>query len=381
MKIINLKREVSLTSLDGKTTKIKENTDYVVSDGLLSKIISFGYASNVFYSKDFDEYFKDKLLPPGADLSGKSLLTFRNGGIGDLLFQLPSLKYLKNKYPTSKIFVCCNFRYKDLFTALDYIDGLEELPLTVEFLNKFDYYMNFENLIENNKEAETKNAYDLHAEKFHISSILPPPELGVLPEIEKEVKNFLLPYKDKTKIVISYAASVLARSVNPELYIELIHHLSNRKDIIFFISGSKPQQSGIESLTKRIPRKMVKDLPLEYAENIAYTMALIKNSNCVIGPDSGLLHIAGGFGTPLIGLFGAFPSSLRLKYYKKAKGLNGIMNCFFARGDWKCCFQHHFENSEGKCFLAEKRDEKYSPCMNYIKLKNILISLQELKII
>lgn len=385
MKIINLRRELVLTHLDGKLSTLKENVDYIVPDGLISKIYQSGNSNGIFYSKDFDEYYNEKLLPPDVNLNGKRLLTFRNGGIGDLLFQLPAIKFLKDKYPESKIFICCSSKYKGLFENLDFIDGLEELPLKKEYLDTFDYYVNFENLIENSAEAELNNAYDLHSKKFHLPTALEVPLLQVNSDIEASVKKEIFPYNAKKKILISYAASTVSRSVNPQIYADLINTFKDREDIIFFISGSKYQQIEIDNfISQKIlkqNRRLIKRLPDNYGEDIRYTMALIKNSDCVIGPDSGLLHIAGGLRVPLIGLFGPFPSALRINYYKNAKGLKAYTNCFFARGEWKSCFQHKYDNEGSSCHLADRRRSKYSPCMDYIKPPLIIKKLAELKII
>ena len=50
--------------------------------------------------------FKNMYRPySGEDLTDKTLLIWRTGGIGDLLFIQPNLVYLKNKYPTVKFYL------------------------------------------------------------------------------------------------------------------------------------------------------------------------------------------------------------------------------------------------------------------------------------
>ena len=39
----------------------------------------------------------------GQDLNNKSILAFRTGGIGDLMFLNPVLRYIKKRYPTCTI--------------------------------------------------------------------------------------------------------------------------------------------------------------------------------------------------------------------------------------------------------------------------------------
>ncbi len=385
MRVINLKRQLILTTPnEDREFKLKENEDYVVPDGLIGRIEEQGFVESIFSNKEFYEILGHKIYNK-EDLTNKSLLSFRNGGIGDLMFQLPAVRELKKKYPSLKFYLCCSSHYKPLFEGISFIDDLVELPLTLDYLKQFDYFVNFENLIENSKDAETVNAYELHARKFFIEPENYRPELVVNKNVEKEVLKDLQPYKDKKRIVISFAASATIRTVNPYFYKKFIELLDNRDDIMFFISGSKGQSKSIDEFIKLLPRKKVaKNCALTYGENIQQTMALIKNSHCVIGPDSGLLHIAGGLNIPLIGIFGAFPPSLRLKSYKNSIGLKGfgsVHPCHFGRGKWNCCFQHKWDNDNGSCFLAEKTKETYSPCMNLIKPEHVVEALKKLGVI
>lgn len=385
MRVINLKRYLTLeTREEDREVKLKENEDYVVPDGLVAKLEEQGYADSIFSNKEFYEILGHKIYNK-EDLTNKSLLSFRNGGIGDLMFQLPAVRELKEKYPSFKFYLCCSSHYKLLFEGIPYIDGLVELPLSLDYLKQFDYFVNFENLIENNDDAEIVDAYELHARKFFIEPKNYRPELVVNKNIEKEVLKDLQPYKDKIKIIISFAASATLRSVNPLFYKKMIELLNQRNDLIFFISGSGGQSESIDKFINSLANKRIcKNVAKIYGKNIQQTMALIKNSHCVVGPDSGLLHIAGGLSIPLVGIFGAFPPSLRLKYYKNGIGLKGFASvhpCHFGKGKWNCCFQHKWDSNDGGCFLAEKKREVYSPCMDLIKPEHVIEALKKLKII
>src|ERR1035437_5353538 len=53
----------------------------------------------------------------GEDLNGKSLLVFRHGGIGALLFLTANLVRLKEKYPDAKIKLVTNGQYISLIRS------------------------------------------------------------------------------------------------------------------------------------------------------------------------------------------------------------------------------------------------------------------------
>jgi ADP-heptose:LPS heptosyltransferase len=112
-----------------------------------------------------------------------------------------------------------------------------------------------------------------------------------------------------------------------------------------------------------------RDLP-----SLAQAVALIGELDLVIGPDSSMLHVAAAHRVPLIGLYGPFPSDLRLRYYKNAIGIDSVTLCEFARGKYKSCFEH----GDGICALAAKTGETYSPCMMLFLPKHIYQAMRRL---
>lgn len=67
--------------------------------------------------------------------------------------------------------------------------------------------------------------------------------------------------------------------------------------------------------------------------------ALIGQTNAMVCPDSGLLHLAGALRVPTVGLFGTIPPELRIKYYPKtvaitAQGLE-CLPCFDNASCWE----------------------------------------------
>ena len=381
MRIINIERQLSIYDNDGCETTIYPNKEYVVSDFLVFKIKEGGFEKNILKNENF---YKDKRVESkkynGENLHGKKLITFRSGGIGDLIFQIPSLQELKDIYKDNiELTICCDTRYSAVFTEIDYINKLISLPLELDILLEYDYYVNFEGLIEQNIEAEQINAYELHAEKFYLKPRTYLPYLKTNPEKDEVIKKLL--NKDKLNIVIGFATTVPIRSIHPDLLANLIAKLkSNKSD--FYVVGSKSQIKDINFLVKALKEQAGLTNVINWAKDnsndLLLTMSLVKFADVVIGPDSGLLHIAGGLDTPLIGLYGPFYSSLRLKHYKNAIGIDAMSNCYYGKkSKFKACFQH----GGGSCNAARKNSMLYSPCMNLIKSEHIIEGLKILKII
>jgi len=375
MRIVTVKDPVILLDDNENQVPLQAHVDYVVPDIVPALLHKDGISKSIIKDDDFYDWAEFKTYK-GQKLDGKEVVFFRNGGIGDLIFPIPSAKALKEKYPTCKIYVCCNEQYRCLFEELDFIEGVFSLPLPMSEIWKKDYYINFEGLIEGNKEAETVDAYILHSRRFFVQPESFCPELKVNAQVESKIKTELAKYNNCKKIVIAFSASVAIRSIDPNMYKQLIDSVKD-PNVRWFITGSKNQLKDIEAFIKTCnnKNKIINWSAKHFT--LVETMALVKNSDAVIAPDSGLLHIAGGFGIPVIGLYGAFHSSLRMSHYKKAIGLNAVSSCVFARGEFRCCFQH----GGGSCNMARKVYEKYPPCMELIKVDAVLGALKNLKVL
>ena len=381
MRIIKIEQQLSVFDTDNCETKIYPNKEYVVSDFLVFKIKESGFEKRILKDENFykDKRIEDKKYK-GQNLFDKKIITFRSGGIGDLIFQLPSLKELKDTYNDKiEITVCCDNRYSDIFKEIDYINRLISLPLELEILLEHDYFVNFEGLIESNVEAEQINAYELHAEKFYVRPKTYVPQLKTNEDKDKQIEELL--NKDKINVVIGFATTVAIRSVHPDLYANLMANLKEDK-FNFYVVGSKSQIKDIDFLVNALKEQRGLTNVINWAkinsDDLLLTMSLVKFADIVIGPDSGLLHIAGGLNTPLIGLYGPFYSSLRLKHYKNAIGIDAMSNCYYGKKSrFKACFQH----GGGSCHSARKNSIVFSPCMSLIKSENIIEGMKLLKII
>lgn len=381
MKIVELKETLSPFSL-----KLEKGVKYVLTDKLLEYIVP----DFIISCEDLVEKLPEKLYK-GQDLTDKSLIAIRNGGIGDLLFISSPFKAIKELYPTCNLTLACNSKYSDIFYGVPSFK-VEHLPLLYSEIENRDYYILFENLIENNPDAEMKNAYQLHFEQFGMVhedcnvtwNLLP--EIGIDPLVDKVVDKYLTPFKNKTLIVIPYAASVAIRSIDPAFWYQFWAILTDF-NVHVFIVGSPSQQQEITNLIRKF-RSETKKTNIDVFPNfkefkgLRGVVSLVNHCECVIGPDSGLLHIAGALRKSVIGLYGAFPSQLRISTYAKSIGIDmmpkdGKNLCPFARGIYHCCFQHH----GFICDQADKMVRRYSPCMEGLEASKIIKGLKDLGII
>jgi ADP-heptose:LPS heptosyltransferase len=303
---------------------------------------------------------KDANIPyNGQDLNDKSLLIFRYGGFGDILFTTPLVRYLKRKYPRAKINFACAKKYHMVWRGNKDIArfGVHKYPIKETLLDNFDYYLHFDGIIEGSKEAEKENAYDLFFEKAGIDSksiddmdkmpIYHPDSYSV-----ESIRNKLRyrygieKPKESCIILLQAKASSAVRTVEPGVLIESAMKLVEYGAIILFIGGRGD-----------VPIKW--NLPNIYnvAGDFSMTdsVSLLKYSSLVITPDSSFVHFAAALGVPCVSIYGPFPSDLRTRYYNNNVSIEPPPDA-----KEKCwpCFDH------GK--FCKKADQRtfISPCLS-----------------
>lgn len=145
----------------GKIQSMTKHKKYVMATALY-QMLYFDTRINKRILRPFTEKFPQIFKPyRGEDLTNKTLLVSRTGGIGDLLFIQPNLIYLKEKYPSCKINISCAPQYHSMVKNWDCVDDIYSIPTDIIYYRRAHFHSIFEGVIERCKEAESINAYEL----------------------------------------------------------------------------------------------------------------------------------------------------------------------------------------------------------------------------
>lgn len=347
---------------DNQEYRIKNN--YVMAEDVEGRLRNL-YAKNIGMSYPIETIYKRY---EGQDLTNKKLMCWRTGGIGDILFLNPVLRYLKKKYPTSTLRVASGC--KQSLENVPEINGLYSMPFNAKLLEEVDYHLMFQGIIESSsEESKRTHAVDMFFKYFSIDSTHLPVEdkkprlfytkterdwlqkhlteigineddylIGIQMETSAPVRNFP---KEKMKVVIDMAA----RETNTKIFVigTDAHNIIGK----YF----KGNHNNVYIATKYTVRQI---------------MILANRFNLVISPDTFMVQVAGALDKPLIGLYGPFPSEVRMKYFKNAVGLDPSVVC-------SPCFKHDFrtcvKGHPSPCFTQVK-PEDILQAMDYLKVKN-----------
>ena len=300
----------------------------------------------------------------GEDLTGKRLLTWRFGGIGDLFFLQPALRYLKKKYPTCFIRVAS--ACKQCLENVPEIDQLYDMPFDVELM-KDSVHLMYQGIIESSSEAAQKtHAVNMFFSYFGIESIHLPKEDKIprlfFTETEKEwmhktIRSMGIKEQDFT-VAIQMESSSPLRNYPKESLKAVIDILSREENVKVVMVGNEQGAMLGQWFKGNNPNVII-------ATNftVRQSMILALRYNLVVAPDSFMVQVAGALDKPLIGLYGPFPSEVRMKYFKNAVGLDPKVAC-------SPCFKHDFR----ACIRGFP-----SPCFTQIPIETLLKAVDYMK--
>lgn len=294
----------------------------------------------------------------GQDLTGKRIMCWRTGGIGDMMFLSPVFRYLKKRYPGCFIRVASGC--KQPLENLPEIDELYEMPFDTKLMEDVDYHLMFQGIIETaNEKSKITHAVDMFFSYFSIDSIQFPaedkkPRLVFTDAEQKwlaeECKNLGISSEDMV-VGFQMETSSPVRNYPKEKLKIVIDVLAKEEKTKIVLMGSS-QQATLAGFFKGNYNQVIAATNYDVRKSIV----LASRFNIVVSPDSFLIQAAGAMEKPLIGLYGPFPSEVRMKYFKNAIGMEAKVIC-------APCFKHDYRH----CIKGFP-----SPCFSLINPEDVL---------
>ena len=308
----------------------------------------------------------------GQDLTDKTLLMWRFGGIGDLMFAQPLIKYLKEKYPTCKIIFATAPRNRIVFDSWpkNLLHKSDNMPFSKKLLEEADYHLTFEGSIERCKEAHTKPSHDVFKEMAGVNFNVPdyPVELIPDPVIYNRLKNIIPP----NVVAIQIQASSVLRNLPIPNVVNIMAKLSE-KGYVPAVIDSKKESDNIDIFIDNLKSAGVNALNLaQYSDTLKHAIAILNCCTGVIATDSAMTHIAAGLNKPVVGLYGPFRGEILMVHYKTGDWVNGS-------DGWNMCGKapcYYHDNNKKNCpYIA---NNKPPGCLQSIKTEEVIEKFEKL---
>ena len=291
-------------------------------------------------------------LDEKIDYSGKTLLLDHYCGVGDFLWRTCLHREIKRRFPNLKLVVSSMGNYWKLMLQNNpHIDELRDKIGSNIDLTGIDFHISDQKC----PHVISSYARELDAlDALEIWSGLKIRDKSYVYSVTKEESDWADTFLNKFKrpiVGIQLKSSTWVRTPVPEEMLRLIKMLrfNNIQVIVMDNGGFGFVDEGITNMAQNY--------------NIREIAAVIQKTDLMICPDSGLLHFAGHFKIPTIGIFGGSDPSCRLKYLSTVIPIlsNPKLNCQF-------CWQHSYACQFGIP----------APCLVNIKAENIFDIVKEL---
>lgn len=279
--------------------------------------------SELLYKEKVKSYFeitnkKNKMYT--KFYNGAKVLFIREGGVGDIIMSMFAIQGFKNLFPNTKITYMTkfeNFNFIKGFKCIDEIipinlnydfsyserENIDNSKKIKEFEERFDFVQNWI------KYVEFYDKRDIHRIEKFLYSIPVDGVEAVFPEFlidqQKEERfNKIFEENNQKKIVICMSGTCLIRSFPNDVAMKIIDLESEKGNKVFVVGNS------VDINLEKIKNKE-NVLDLGFSLDLEELMILIKKSNCVYTPDTGVFHMASLIGTPCKAFFGPIDPNLR----------------------------------------------------------------------
>lgn len=259
----------------------------------------------------------------------KKILIIRFSSIGDIVLTTPVIRCLKNKYPDSEIHYLTKFSFKSVIESNPYIEKVWTIKQDVkEVIGKLEK-VGFDHVIDLHKNIRSKQVcfklktnyssfYKLNFQKWLLTNLkinkLPNKHivdryidavkhLGIIND-NKGLDFFInpkneveAPFSDKY-IALVIGAAHATKALTSQKNADIIKTLSLP---VVLIGGSNDILKAEEIIGLSNKKNLI-SICGKY--NIEQSASILKQSEVVISPDTGMMHIASALQKPIISIWG-----------------------------------------------------------------------------
>jgi len=266
------------------------------------------------------------------------LLIRDKAGLGDLACSLKAIELLKLKYPYASITMVC--RYPALLQnhpAIDFLFDINNTPANLmEYQSLIHINLSFKDDFTKSLQENFVDVVNSVLEKNGLNKIVwdGKPQKLYIPESDKQWAEQVVDKSSSGKMPIGVFLKSAQEFRTWHGMSSLINMLLETGRFAVYVFDSEESIDGAFNVLGRELNEVV---------------ALVSQMKLIIAPDSAGIHIAGGVGVPILGIFGATNPKMRLDMYKNSAYIP--VDCKYH----PCWFTH--KCSKNRC-LTELQPEK-----------------------
>jgi len=309
--------DVTFAKTAGKLERtVEPNVPYVFSLHQFRKLVEGNthIGNAAIRTTIFDSRLKPFIAGEKAGEKNKVLFYTGAGGYGDQIMAWPAAKALHDR--GYELNLLADPGNEKMWERFDWVKSVRCLPIQYDQIRGFDHIVLF----------ETVTNLDEHTDQLHPTDNLLT-RLGIepasLPDDRKAVQPVFSPEElakaaefvnGRQLAVYQLSASAVTRSLPADVSRQTLVGLARAFPQFHWIGTYDPYNK--EPYFQPIP-DCPPNLELKTFDSIRVFMAVVSQAKLAVGPDSLLVHVAGVFGVPCVGLWGTVDPVKRVRYYQK----------------------------------------------------------------
>lgn len=264
-------------------------------------------------------------LPVGPDLLvlpadlhvADQMIVRRDAGLGDCIMALPALARVQDEYRHLRIDFWVPGAYRELLAPQVAAGSAHSLDRPPPAVGSRTVWVDLSSYVERHREAWRTDRVILFHRAFGVSAA-GGPRVHLLGPWRDAAERWARARKvdaARARVGIAYRGAHSHRSWPVRHVRELSERLCGLgHDVVVFDRDAATEGTIREWATDA--RSNSGTLAPACGLPLTTVAAIVETCACVVGPDTGILHMAGALQRPLIGAFGAVDPALRLRWYR-----------------------------------------------------------------
>jgi len=339
MKTIVLRRHPSYSHAG---IEFDQGIPHTVDDGVADHLLGLGYfqllpsnepssledlPEGIAVGSAADIQRQPKNYLTDEDLSGKTILFRRRGGIGDIVFVVTLADHIKKKFPTCQITIAVDKRFVPFARMFDCI--FEAIPLEestqTDFISTFDFVQHFNRVIEGSPDEtchiDDKDYFKAHWERVglpesDIPSTFEPVsvahKVGGDYALTQDVDSLLreLGVGTDPYLVMVLGSSNALKIIHSKRVAEIVENLNTAR------GGTRWRVICVGAGQDRVPIITQSGwASVATGQSLTVSAELIRRSCGVVGGDTGLVQFAAAIGVPTVSVWGPTDPANSITHY------------------------------------------------------------------
>lgn len=288
-------RRVLATTWSGRRY-VRGTTYRIEDDGEAARMVEAG----TFEDADGGLWWIPPSIVRAIAQRGEELVVVRHGGLGDLMMLLPSLWALREAFPNLRLVLSCDGRYVPIM-ALPWLDEVISLE---DGRGRESAAIDLCHFVERHRGNGNRPRYELFGEGLGVRPRPEPIAPCIVPEALAQARELVGPDDGRPLVILAPSGTTAVRALDYQPALDTARELVAAGAKVALVHPHSLGYGGEAGVVDTSGRTSVEVL-----------VALVSLAAVAVAPDTGVLHVAGALGKPVVAIFTTWPSATRVSCY------------------------------------------------------------------